>query len=96
MSQGSDQVRAHLYISGVVQGVGFRYYTQREARQRGVSGWVRNLPDDRVEAVFEGDRSAVEHMIAWCREGPPSAQVENVQVTWEEPTGRQRSFDVRG
>lgn len=94
MNQASDQVRAHLYISGLVQGVGFRYYTRQQAQQHGVSGWVRNLPDDRVEAVLEGDRSAVEQMVEWCRQGPPSAQVEGVQVTWEDPIG-ERSFDVR-
>jgi acylphosphatase len=91
----SDQVRAHVYISGLVQGVSFRYYTRQEAQRHGVSGWVRNLPDDRVEAVFEGDKAAVQQMIEWCREGPPSADVENVQVTWEEPTRADRGFSVR-
>ncbi|MDE2485496.1 MAG: acylphosphatase [candidate division NC10 bacterium] len=87
-------VRAHVWISGRVQGVCFRAYTVDETAAGGVAGWVRNTPDGRVEAVFEGDKSAVEAMIAWCRNGPPTARVNGVEVAWEEPKGEQ-GFGIR-
>lgn len=90
-----DQVRAHVYVSGLVQGVYFRYSTREEARKLGVHGWVRNTDDERVEAVFEGPRAAVEQMIKWCHQGPRGARVENVAITWEIPTGEYTSFDTR-
>ncbi len=77
------RVWAHVFISGFVQGVFFRMYTQKEAQALELSGWVRNRPDGRVEAVFEGEKTAVEEMIAWCWEGSPSAKVTNVEVKWE-------------
>ncbi|MGC9434650.1 MAG: acylphosphatase [Methanomicrobiales archaeon] len=80
-------VRAHVWISGRVQGVCFRNAVQGEAIQRGVSGWVRNLADGRVEAVSEGAPEGVEGVIAFCRHGPPAARVRDVAVQWEEPTG---------
>jgi acylphosphatase len=80
-------VRAHVFVSGMVQGVNFRWYTSQHARTRGVDGWVRNLDDGRVEAVFEGSQHAVDAMIAWCREGPRYARVSDVEVAWEEPEG---------
>jgi acylphosphatase len=79
--------RAHVWISGLVQGVNFRWYTVEQARQRDVGGWVRNLGDGRVEAVFEGDRADVESMIEWIRTGPRHARVSAVEVEWEEPEG---------
>jgi len=87
--------RAHLLISGRVQGVNFRYYTAREANACGVRGWVRNLWDGRVEAVFEGEEQAVQHMVDWCRHGPPAARVDHVEVAWEDPTGEFSRFRVR-
>jgi len=80
-------VRAHVYVSGDVQGVSFRWYAIQHARRAGVGGFVRNVPDGRVEAVFEGRQDAVEALIAWCREGPPAARVTSVEVAWEEPEG---------
>ena len=80
-------VRAHVYVSGDVQGVSFRWYAIQHARRAGVGGFVRNVPDGRVEAVFEGRQDAVEALIAWCREGPPAARVTGVEVAWEEPEG---------
>lgn len=74
-------------MSGMVQGVNFRWYATQHARSRGVGGWVRNLDDGRVEAVFEGARDAVEACIAWCREGPRYARVTDVDVEWQEPEG---------
>jgi len=88
------KVRAHVYVSGLVQGVFFRYETAMRARVNKVTGWVRNLPDGRVEAVFEGEREAVERMIAFCRRGPPAAVVREVKVVWEKPTGEFKDFRV--
>lgn len=78
------KARVHVWVSGRVQGVYFRYKTLEEARRYGVTGWVRNLIDGRVEAVFQGDEAAVTHMIMFCREGPAYARVDHVQVRPEE------------
>lgn len=88
------RVRAHVYISGLVQGVFFRAWTEDEAAKRGIEGWVRNLPDGRVEAVFEGEKESVEEMIRLCWQGPPSARVSNVEVRWEECQG-ERGFRIK-
>ena len=88
-------VRAHVIISGLVQGVFFRDHTRRRALQLGVTGWVRNLPDGRVEAVFEGDREDVQRLVEWSRQGPPAAKVDDVVVTWGEYKGEFDSFDIR-
>jgi acylphosphatase len=89
-----DQVRAHVVVKGRVQGVFFRSDTRDRARSLGVRGWVSNRRDGTVEAVFEGPREQVEALIRWCRRGPAGAQVEDVEVTWEEPRG-ERDFVVR-
>jgi acylphosphatase len=78
----ADRVRVHVVLSGRVQGVAFRAYTVDEARRLGVHGWVRNLADGRVEAEAEGERAAVEALVAFCRRGPPAAKVERADVTW--------------
>jgi acylphosphatase len=77
-----------------VQGVYFRATTRDEAHEAGVDGWVRNLPDGRVEAVFEGPEDAVESMVAFCREGSPAARVEDVAVEYGDPEGIE-GFEVR-
>ncbi len=87
-------VRAHVFVSGRVRGVFFRDYTSHRARPLGVSGWVRNLPDGRVEAVFEGLSEAVDKAIEAVRKGSPSSRVDNVEVDWEEPKGEQ-GFGIR-
>jgi len=87
--------RAHLFIQGRVQGVSFRYYTMQEARSLGLTGWVRNLWDGRVEVLLDGDEGAVRQMIEWCQNGPPPAVVENVEITWEEHTVEFNNFRVR-
>ena len=79
--------RRHLWIEGRVQGVWFRGACAEQARALDVSGWARNLPDGRVEVVAEGERRAVERLVAWCHHGPPAAQVTGVQVEAEEPEG---------
>jgi acylphosphatase len=90
----SDRTRAHVFVSGRVQGVYYRASTRDAARDRGVDGWVRNLDDGRVEAVFEGDPDAVEGMVEWCHTGSSAARVEDVDVTYEEPEG-EAGFRVR-
>jgi len=87
-------VRAHVYISGRVHGVFFRSSTEEKAFELGIKGWVRNLRDGRVEAVFEGEKEKVEEMLRWCHEGPPYARVTNVEVKWEEYKGEFSSFGV--
>jgi len=87
--------RAHVFIEGRVQGVFFRDYTRRKARSLGVVGWVRNLEDGRVEALFEGEEEKVEEMIKWCHKGPPYARVEKVEVIYEEPKGDMEDFIIR-
>jgi acylphosphatase len=82
-------------VRGFVQGVGFRFALAREARSRGVVGWVRNRPDGAVEAVFEGSPEAVDSMIRSCRHGPRGARVERVQIYEEKPAGSQE-FRVLG
>ena len=76
-------VRAHLFVSGYVQGVFFRQTMCRRARALGVTGWVRNNPDGRVEAVAEGEETEVRDLVAWCHTGPPHATVQAVDVSWE-------------
>ncbi|MBI4584661.1 MAG: acylphosphatase [Planctomycetes bacterium] len=90
-----EAARARVVIEGIVQGVGFRAHTVRQAERRCLSGWVRNRDDGAVEAVFEGRREAVEDMIAWCRQGPPYARVDGVEVSWEQPAGEFRGFGVK-
>ncbi len=82
-----DQARAHVYVSGRVQGVFFRASTREQAQKHGVAGWVKNLEDGRVEAVFEGPREAVESVVNWCHEGSPAATVEGVAVEYTAPNG---------
>jgi acylphosphatase len=90
----SDRMRAHVYVSGRVQGVFYRATTRDEARERGVDGWVKNLDDGRVEGVFEGPEPAVEAMVEWCHEGSDRARVENVEVEYGDPEGID-GFEIR-
>ena len=91
----SDLVRARILVSGRVQGVSFRQYTIDEARGLGVRGWVRNLPDGRVEAEAEGERVAVEALLRACQRGPPAAEVGEVDVAWATHRGDLGPFAVR-
>ena len=86
-------VRQHVWVSGKVQGVCYRSYAQQEARNLGVKGWVRNLADGRVEAVFEGEEAKVNSMRAWCQNGSPWAKVTGIRTVAEEWVG-ETSFDV--
>jgi acylphosphatase len=80
-------VRCRVRIHGHVQGVFFRAEARARAESLGVSGWVRNAEDGCVEAVFEGGEDRVESILSWCRRGPSGAQVDDVEVAWEEPSG---------
>jgi acylphosphatase len=89
-----DMIQTRVLVSGRVQGVGFREATRRAAERHGVAGWVRNLPDGRVEAVLEGAEDAVGAVVAWARSGPPAAEVADVTAQPGEPQGL-RGFSVR-
>jgi acylphosphatase len=89
------KTRAHVYISGRVQGVFFRACTRDEAKRLGLTGWVRNTADGRVEAVFEGEESAVDAMVSWCHKGSQYSRVEDVEVRREEYRGEFSDFGVR-
>ena len=90
----SDRTRAHVFVSGTVQGVYYRANTRDTAQEMDVDGWVRNLDDGRVEAVFEGPEDAVESMVEWCHDGSPAAEVADVDVEYEAPTGED-GFEIR-
>jgi acylphosphatase len=85
----------HVFISGRVQGVAFRHYTVKTARSLNLAGWVRNLDDGRVEAVFEGRDDDIDAMLAWCRRGPSLARVDHVEIHEEALSGRERDFRIR-
>ncbi len=87
-------IRAHVYVVGRVQGVFFRQNTKRQAQMHGVAGWVRNLPDGRLEAVFEGDEEQVNALVDFCRKGPRGASVTDVLVSWEPFKGEFESFRI--
>lgn len=89
------KVRAELKIHGRVQGVFFRQSTQAEAVRLGLTGWVRNRPDGSVEALAEGPADAVRELLAWCRQGPPAAEVSSVDIDWTDATGEYQDFEVR-
>jgi len=87
--------RAHVIITGMVQGVFFRAKTRNEAIRNHVTGWVRNLPDGRVEAIFEGKPEDVDRVVDWCRIGPSLAEVESVEAFEEPYTGAFTDFSIR-
>ena len=91
----NDYERAHVRISGQVQGVFFRDSTRQKAEELGLAGWVKNTPDGNVEAVFEGPSEKVREMLRWCEEGPQQASVENVDTDIEDAGGDFTGFEVR-
>ena len=88
------KARAHVYVGGMVQGVFFRAETANLAHRLGLTGWVRNLPDGRVEALFEGEKAKVDEAVAFCQRGPPGAHVQDLDIRWEESRGEFRDFRV--
>jgi acylphosphatase len=87
--------RVRIVVRGRVQGVGFRYAAVSEARRHGLSGWARNAPDGSVEIVAEGNAAAVEALLDWCRQGPPSARVSSMHQVEESDTQPLSGFDIR-
>jgi acylphosphatase len=87
--------RVRIVVTGIVQGVNFRRYTQMTARQLGVNGWVRNLLTSAVEGCFEGEIEAVNALLEWCRTGPPAGRVDNLEVVEEIFDGEFDSFTIR-
>jgi acylphosphatase len=90
-----DNVRAHVWVKGRVQGVGFRAYVEAIAQQTGVTGWVRNVGYDTVEAVAVGERAKVEQFIELMKQGPRAARVDESRIEWETPTGELAEFGVK-
>ncbi len=89
-----EKKRVRVLIDGRVQGVCFRMETRRAAEERGVEGWVRNLPNGKVEAVFEGEDAKVQSMLQWCETGPPLARVNRVEVENETPADEFEGFRI--
>ena len=95
MPGNNELQRVHVWVKGFVQGVGFRAHVQHSARQIGVTGWVRNVGDDTVEAVGEGERDKLERLIQAVKTGPLGAQVDEANVEWQNATGEFRDFQLR-
>jgi len=91
----AEKVRAYVVVSGRVQGVFFRAEAQEKAKELGVFGWVKNLAEGRVEAVFEGERAIVEQMVKWAKKGPSGAIVNDLNLVWEEYRGEFSNFEIR-
>lgn len=91
----SEKVRIRIFVSGRVQGVFFRQNAQKKARELGIAGWVRNLPDGRVEAVFEGGKEKTEQMIEWAKKGSMISRVDGLDVVQEEYQGEFNDFEIK-
>lgn len=89
-----DKIRARVLVSGYVNGVGFRWFLHKKAEECGATGFVRNLDDGRLEAVFEGNRDQVETMLSHARSGPESAHVTDIQIFWELPEGKWDELEI--
>lgn len=87
-------IQAHVFISGFVQGVGFRYFVQKNAEKLGLTGWGCNMPDGRVEVLLQGSKEAIEKMVELCHKGPFLAEVKEVVVEWEDKKEKFNSFEV--
>jgi acylphosphatase len=95
MKKNKEKIRAHILVSGRVQGVFFRENTRKKAEALKVSGWVRNLKDGRVEAVFEGERADVEELVNWARQGPIWAKIDDFNLVWEDCRDEFKEFEIR-
>lgn len=90
-----EQKRLHAIVHGMVQGVSFRYYTTKKAREIGLTGWVQNLADGTVEVTAEGTKNQLQLLEKWLLHGPPSARVEEVYIEWEDATGEFSEFRTK-
>jgi len=90
-----EKQRVQIIITGLVQGVYFRASTREMALRKGLKGWVRNLPDGNVEALFEGPKDVLEEALIWCKQGPRGASVVNVEEKWGKHTGQYVRFEIR-
>jgi len=90
-----EKIRAHIFVSGVVQGVFFRANTFQKAKELRLKGWVKNLPDGRVEAIFEGEKRNVQEMIEWAKRGPTNARIDGFEADFEEYQGEFNNFEIR-
>ncbi len=95
MADNDELQRVHVWVKGRVQGVGFRAHVQYSARQIGVTGWVRNVGDDTVEAVGEGEREKLERLVEAVKTGPIGSEVDESNVEWQNATGEFRDFQLR-
>ena len=93
--ESKEKARAHIFVSGRVQGVFFRENAKKKAGKLAVSGWIKNLRDSRVEAVFEGIKPYVEEMVNWARQGPIWAKVDDFSLVWEDYQGEFKVFEIR-
>ena len=91
----SEKIRAHIFVSGRVQGVFFREKTKKTAEKLKVTGWVKNLRDGRVEAIFEGEKDKVEKMVDWARKGPFWAKVDSLELVYDDYVGECQEFEIR-
>ncbi len=89
------KTRAHVFVTGRVQGVFFRSEARRHAQRQNVKGWIRNLPNGKVEAVFEGEEENVKELVQFCKHGSPAAKVTDGEVAWENYTGEFSEFEMR-
>ncbi|MBI3013542.1 MAG: acylphosphatase [Candidatus Tectomicrobia bacterium] len=87
--------RVHLWVSGLVQGVGFRFVAERQALRLDLRGWVRNLRNGRVELMAEGEESNLRELVRWCHQGPSGARVTDVEVEWEPCQDEFNGFEIR-
>lgn len=90
-----EKVRLKVLLEGRVQGVSMRYYTQRKATELGLTGFVRNLSDGRLEAIFEGPKDKAEEMLRWCETGSPAARIDSIALRYEDLVGQFSTFEVR-
>lgn len=90
----SQKIRVHIFISGRVQGVFFRQFTQKKAQELGLVGWVKNLADGRVEAVIEGDKEKIDKLLTYLKQGPPLSKVENVKIDYQKHQGEFKDFSI--
>ena len=91
----NQKARAHIFVSGKVQGVFFREKTKKESEKLGVFGWVKNLADGRVEALFEGNKESVDKMVKWAQKGPFWAKVDNLEIVRERYKGEFKGFEIK-